>query len=246
VHEVDGATWSLAYYRDLLTDSFYLRQLLESVELGLLVTGLTLLLGFPVAMYMHECSPTRRRLIFLAVLSPLLTSVVVRSFGWMVVLGDAGILNKSLIKLGLIDEPIHLANGYPAVTIGFVHVLLPFMILPILAVLEKLDPTILEAGRSLGASSIQRFRRLLLPLTLPGIGAGGMIVFCLTMGAYATPLILGGGKDNNLALLVYRNSKVLAPNYEFAGAISVVLAACTAALILFYFIRVEAKTWPVS
>lgn len=234
---------TVANYQRFFASSYFLEQLGASLWLSTTVTVVTLILGFPVAYYMTTCSKTTRRVLLIALLSPLLVSVVVRALGWLVVLGHNGLVNSVLMELQVIEQPLSLTNRYFTVVVGFVHVLLPFMILPIAAVLEKIDPSILEASSSLGARPKDRFLRVTLPLSLPGIGAGSVIVFALTMGAYATPLILGGGRVNNLALQIYRDTKLMAPNYPFAGAMSVVLVATSLFLIVYYLTQVEGKMW---
>jgi putative spermidine/putrescine transport system permease protein len=237
------ASFTVANYLRFVESGFYWRALGASLLLASVVTAATFLLGFPVAYYMYSCSPRVRKLILVAIISPLLVSVVVRAFGWLLVLGHNGLVNDLLARLRLIDEPLRMTNSYFAVTIGFVHVLLPFMILPIAAVLEKIEPSVLEASRSLGARPWQRLVRVVLPLSAPGIGAGAVIVFALTVGAYATPLVLGGGRVNNLALLIYRSAESMAPQYPFSGAMSVVLVATTLALLVVYLRRVEMRSW---
>jgi putative spermidine/putrescine transport system permease protein len=223
---------SLDAYVKLFTDGFYINALVQTVVVSVVVTLACLLVGLPVAVYL-----TRRRsrlqgvLIFLLI-APLLTSIVMRSFGWRVLLGRAGLVNQYLLSLGLVSMPVNFLQGPAIVIIGLVHVLVPFMVLTIASVLQSIDPRLEESARSLGASNARTFLQVTLPLSLDGIGAGCLIVFMLSMGSFVTILLLGDGSLMTLPLLIYQQFNVLR-DFGFAAAMSNILLVV--ALIVLYF-----------
>jgi ABC-type spermidine/putrescine transport system permease subunit I len=160
------------------------------------------------------------------VLLPLWTSVLVRTYAWMVLLGRNGVFNRWLIDIGLITDPLPLLNNFAGVLIGMVHVLLPYMVLPIYGAVRRLDPALVAAAQGLGASNWRIFWRVYLPLTLPGIFAGATIVFVLSLGFFITPALLGGGKVMMLAVLIEQQIHQTL-NWPFAAALSAVLLALT-------------------
>ena len=163
---------------------------------------------------------------FIFVLLPLWTSVLVRTYAWMVLLGRNGVFNRWLIDIGVIADPLPLLNNFTGVLIGMVHVLLPYMVLPIYGAVRRLDPALVAAAEGLGASSWRIFWRVYLPLTLPGIFAGATIVFVLSLGFFITPALLGGGKVMMLAVLIEQQIHQTL-NWPFAAALSAVLLALT-------------------
>src|SRR5262245_35024364 len=189
---------------DLLTGKSMLGRLtLTSIMLGLCTTIGTLLVGYPIAYYLARSSSRWRHYVFIAIFAPLLFSIVIRTFGWIVLLGSNGLVNSFLLRVGAIQEPITLLYNFPMTVIGLVHVFLPFMVLSILSSLSQIDERIAEAGSILGADPWRVFRYFTLPLSSQGVFVGCTLVFSLTVGAYVTPRLLGGGRVQVLATEIY-------------------------------------------
>ena len=221
---IEGGT--LAHYERALTDGLYVRVLLGTLEIGLYVSLICLLLGYPVAHFLATASDRWATIGFVFLLLPFWTSLLVRTYAWMVLLGRNGVFNRWLIDIGLIADPLPLLNNFSGVLIGMVHVLLPYMVLPIYGAVRRLDPALVAAAEGLGASSWRIFWRVYLPLTLPGIFAGATIVFVLSLGFFITPALLGGGKVMMLAVLIEQQIHQTL-NWPFAAALSAVLLALT-------------------
>jgi putative spermidine/putrescine transport system permease protein len=210
------------------TDAFYLDILVRTFRVSFIATFATLLVGFPVAIYMTSASARIRALVTLLILSPLLVSVVVRSFGWLIILGPDGLVQSLLRPLGIGDATVMFTEA--AVVIGLVNVFLPYMVLSIVASLQAIDPAVPRAAQSLGATRAQVFRRITLPLSMPGVVAGSLIVFCLGSSAFVTPALLGGAEIKVLATLVYQQMMIL-QNWPFAAAISLGLLVIVLAIV---------------
>ncbi|WP_131113701.1 ABC transporter permease [Lichenihabitans psoromatis] len=209
-------------YRRLYTEPLYGRSFLLTFRLSVEVTVTTLLLGYPVA-YAATVLPRWLSLGVLAlVVVPFWTSVLVRSYGWLVLLQRTGVVNKLLMGMGLIDTPLSLANNEIGVLIGMIHILLPFMVLPLYAAMQKIPRDLLLAGASLGGRPATVFARVFLPLSMPGVAAGTVLVFVLCLGFYITPELLGGGRTLMVSMLISRNIE-LYNQWGAASAISVVL-----------------------
>jgi putative spermidine/putrescine transport system permease protein len=193
---------SLRHYRALLAEPAYLTAFANTVTLSVSVTITTLVLGYPVAYLMTTLSPRARAVVLACVLVPFWTSILVRTFAWMVLLGRNGLLNGALVALGLVTSPVALIHNAIGVQIGMVHVLLPLMILPLYSVMVRIDAAWLRAARSLGAPPRQVFLHVFLPLSLPGIGAGCALVFLSSIGFFVTPALLGGPKQITIAMLI--------------------------------------------
>jgi len=193
---------SLRHYRALLAEPAYLTAFANTVTLSVSVTVTTLVLGYPVAYLMTTLSPRARAVVLACVLVPFWTSILVRTFAWMVLLGRNGLLNGALVALGLVTSPVALIHNAIGVQIGMVHVLLPLMILPLYSVMVRIDAAWLRAARSLGAPPPQVFLHVFLPLSLPGIGAGCALVFLSSIGFFVTPALLGGPKQITIAMLI--------------------------------------------
>jgi ABC-type spermidine/putrescine transport system permease subunit I len=172
-------------------------------------TCLCLLLGYPLALVYGRAGPLARRMILISIIAPLLTSALVRSYAWIVILGRRGVINGMLLELGLIEQPLRLLNTDLAVVLGLAQIQLPFMVLPLIAVLEDLDPVLAHASSSLGASRVQSLLRITLPLSTPGIVAGGALVFALSFGNLIVPQMLGGGAYDTLAVQIYEQAIVV-------------------------------------
>ena len=217
---------SLDWYAKALGEELYLRVFWNTFEIALIVSVICLLIGYPLGFLIATTSPGWATLGFIFVLLPLWTSVLVRTYAWMVLLGRNGVFNRWMIETGVITDPIPMLNNFTGVLIGMVHVLLPYMVLPVYGAVRRLDPALIAAAEGLGASSWSIFWRIYLPLTLPGIFAGATIVFVLSLGFFITPALLGGGKVMMLAVLIEQQIHQTL-NWPFAAALSAVLLALT-------------------
>jgi putative spermidine/putrescine transport system permease protein len=215
---------TLANYARLFLQWFYTGILLRTIWISAITTLLCSVFGMVLALAIWRAPPRRRGLLVIIVISPLLVSIVTRTYGWMVVLGDNGILNSLLRGIGLIDEPLHIMFTQGAVVVGLVHVFLPMMVLSILAVMDKIDPALAQAAQTLGASSFVTFWQITFPLLIPGLTTGVTIVFSLAMSSYVTPALMGGRNSGMLTTLIYQQF-VVTYNWHFGAALVVVLLA---------------------
>jgi len=202
----ESSVTTLGFYLDnyekILTDGITLKIFFQTVELSLMITLFCLLLGYPVAMLMRRVGPKARLWILLLVVSPLLTSIIVRNVAWVLILGRSGMINDLLISWGLISKPLPLMYNTFGVVLAVVHVYLSFMVLPLFAALSSINNSLEEAAASLGAKPLSIFLSVTLPLSLPGIMAGCTLVFILSMGVYLTPVIMGGNFVVTLPMLI--------------------------------------------
>lgn len=196
-------TFSLAHLTGALADPLYWTTFQRSLTLALSTMVLCLLLGYPVAYLFLIGGPWVRRLILVLTIAPLLTSGIVRTYAWLVILGGRGVVNSALMDLGLIERPLRIVNTHWAVLIGMVQIHLPVMILPLIAVMSRHDRRLDEASANLGASRLGTLRHVILPLSVPGIGAGCALVFTLTYTTFVVPQLLGGGNYLNAATMIY-------------------------------------------
>jgi putative spermidine/putrescine transport system permease protein len=223
----------LGNYARFLGDPFYLGILGRTLKIAAQVTLMALLLAYPVAFYLSRTSGKERTYLTLLIVSPLLVSLVIRSFGWLIVLGPRGLINSTLRGWGIVESPLALMYTENAVLVSLIHVFYPFMVLPIAGSLQNIDPSVVRAAQNLGAGRWQVFRRVILPLSLPGVVAGCVIVFALTCSAFVTPLILGGPKVKVMAYSVWEQVISLL-NWPFGAAIAFLLLFITLALIFAY------------
>jgi spermidine/putrescine transport system permease protein len=212
-----------------LADPLYLGILWRSVWIAGLATALCALLGFPLALFISRAG-ARKNLYLQLVLLPFWTSFLVRTYAWLFILRDTGLINTVLIRLHLIASPLPLLYNAGAVLLGLVYNFLPFFVLPLYATLERLDPALLEAAADLGGRPLSILRRVILPLSAPGFIAGSILVFIPCLGAYLTPDLLGGGKTVMLGNLV-QNQFTTARDWPFGSAASLVLMLASALLL---------------
>lgn len=200
--------WTLQTYVDYFTDPFTYKVVGTTLRLSLLVTALTIVIGYPLAYALHTRvrSTAAKGLLALLLFSPLLVSVVVRTYGWLILLAGTGLVNTLLRRLGVIDQPISLLFNMTGVVISLTHILLPFAIFPMYSVMSRLDLSLKEAAHDLGAGWWDTFKHVTLPLTMPGIVAGALICFTLALSAFVTPRLLGGGRVQVMPLMVYNNT----------------------------------------
>ncbi len=193
---VKGGGFSLANYQQFFTDPSYYRALFNSLQVTAIVTVVSILLAYPFAWILAERIPERwQRLALILAILPFWTSYVVRSYSWLLVLAEKGVVNNTLVQLGLIGEPIQLANTRFATVTGFVHFFVMLLTLTIFANLKQLSPSYRNAAADLGAGPVRTFLHVILPLTLPGIMVGAFLTFVLATGDYITPQILGGNNE---------------------------------------------------
>jgi spermidine/putrescine transport system permease protein len=214
--------WTTENYTRLI-DPLYLSILLRSFAMALAATGLCLILAFPAALFISRAS-RRKNLYLQLVMLPFWTSFLVRTYAWLFLLRDTGLINTVLEHLGIIRVPLPLLYNDGAVLLGLVYGYLPFMVLPIYATLERLDPALVEAAADLGARPLATVFRVLLPLSKPGIVAGAVLVFIPCLGAYLTPDLLGGGRSVLVGNLV-QNQFTTARDWPFGAAVSILLMA---------------------
>ncbi|MDR7481925.1 MAG: ABC transporter permease [Armatimonadota bacterium] len=233
-------SWTLDHYARVLGDPFYYRIFLRTFWMGLAATGLCLLFGYPVAYLFTRVGPLARGVLLVVVLAPLLTNAVVRTFGWMIILGgQKGLLNAALLRLGVIDEPVKILYTMPAVLIGLTQIQLPFMILPIIAALEGQDRSLTEAAAGLGATWAQTFFHVIVPLSLPGVLTGAALVFVISYTNFAVPALLGGGSFAVIPTFIFEQiSALLQWN---SGAVLATLLLGTAMVMLWAFNRATAR-----
>ena len=224
---------TLNNYGDFISDPYFRGIFFKTLRLAFVTTIIALFIGYPFAYFLASARGAVRNVLFLVVIVPLLIDVLVRAYGWLILLGDRGLVNKGLMAAGVRDEPLMLLYTETSVIIELLHEILPFMILPIAAVLEKMDPSLREAAQNLGASKFQTFLRITLPMSLPGILAGTLLCFALTASAFVAPLVLGGGKVMVMSLLIRTQMSVLL-NWPFAAAESIILVALTLVILYFY------------
>ncbi|MCF3935701.1 ABC transporter permease [Acuticoccus sp. M5D2P5] len=215
-------TWELSNYWAFISDPFYLKILGRSLLMALWVTIGCLILGFPLAYALSRLRGMKRALLYFAVLVPLLTSAVIRTFGWMILLSNKGFVNQTLMSIGLIDSPIPMMYRMTGIIIALIQVLLPFMVLALDAALLNIDRQIYDAARNLGAGRVRIFFRVTLPLALPGIVSGSILVFTLAISAFVTPALVGGPRIPVMATLIYQQGIALL-NWPLGAAISLVM-----------------------
>ncbi len=226
------ASYGLHNYEHFLTTPIYIRTVFKSIVIGLEVTIVCLLVGYLPAYYLARLTTTRRIILIVLLIVPFWTSVIIRTYSWMLVLANKGAINYYLMKWGLIQQPIGFLYSQFAVILGLVHIMLPFMILPIFTCIDKLDGSLVDASKSLGAGKIRTFFEVTFPLSLPGVSAGCLLVFIISVGAFLTPAMLGGPKDTMIAMLIQQNFLMLF-DWPFGSAAAIIYLLLV--LIIVYF-----------
>lgn len=216
-----------------LVDPLYLRILGYSIYTAGLTTIFTILIGYPLAYYIAHVSMRLRAVLLFLILVPFWTNFIIRIYAWIMILRTEGLLNTTLLKLGLIHVPLEILYTPTAVMIGMVYEFLPFMVLPLYTSLEKIEPSLLEAAADLGARPWRAFLRVTLPLSIPGMIAGSILVFIPAMGMFVVPDLMGGAKTILIGNLI-RNQFLVARDWPFGAAASILLLGLTLAFTLFY------------
>jgi len=226
------SAWTLESYQKFFAQSYFTSALFKTVRLAFAVTLIALVMGYPVA-YLMARSPRYRNFIMMMVVAPLVMDVVIRAYGWIVLLSNGGLVNAAIVGLGLSKTPPKLLFTEPGVVAELLHETLAFMVLPIAAVLQKIDPHLGEASATLGAGKWQKFWLITLPLSLPGVLAGTLLVFALGMSAFVGPLILGGGNVTVMSLLI-RDQMGVTLDWPLGAALSILLVVLTLILLFLY------------
>jgi len=228
LRSVNDPSWTLANYATLFEDVVFQKTFWITINTSVTVTLGCLILGYPVAMGLVRAK-SMAPFILVVILLPFWTSVLVRSYAWMVLLGRHGLVNEALLALGMIDRPIRILNTPLATQIAMIHILLPYMILPIANALRQIDPSLIRAASGLGATPFMTFRQVILPLSMSGVAAGTLLTFVLALGFYITPAMVGGPRDITLSMLIAQQVDQL--NWAYAATLSAVLLATALAIL---------------
>ena len=226
----DAGNFSLEHYQRMWEQPSYGRTFVTTFKVSLLTTGICILLGYPLAYFLSELPKRAATLCMVAVLLPLWTSLLVRTYAWLVLLQRRGLVNSWGIELGLWDEPLTLVHNLAGTLVGMVHVMLPFLVLPLYSAMRAIDRNYLRAAANLGAGPLRSFWMVFFPLALPGLTTGALIVFILCLGFYVTPAVLGGGKVIMVSSRIANDIEIFF-NWGAASALGVVLLLLTALLI---------------
>ena len=231
-------TFTLHHYVRFFSDTYYVGVLWDTLVLGAGVTAVALLLGYPLAYHLARTRSRVKPLLLVAVLSPLLVGIVIRCYGWMILLADRGLINATLVEHGWITRPLPLMYNRFGVGIALVHVFLPFMVLSLTGVLKRIEPALEEAAQTLGASPRRAFVEVTLPLSLPGVLAGSLLVFSLAISSFVVPILLGGFKVHVLPIIVYE--QILSVfDWPFGAANAFILLVISVAIIAGYIKMAE-------
>ncbi len=225
--------FQLGNYARFFEDLFYPSILFRTIRVSLICVFLCLIMGYIPAYFFHRSTSRFRQALILLVLLPFWISFIIRTMSWINILGTTGFLNHLLLKIGIISQPLSLLYNEAAVLMGLIQFLLPFMILNIFVSLEGIDKNLLEAARSMGCNEWQAFREVTLPLSLPGVSAGCLLVFVLTAGTYLPPMILGGPGNEMIANLIF-NRVIGTLDWPFGSAISVILLLLLGTIVWTY------------
>jgi putative spermidine/putrescine transport system permease protein len=226
-----GGRPSIANYATYLGDGFYRGVIGKSVLIALITTTVTLLIGYPAAVAMARCRAWVQTLFLAIVFIPLTVGVIFKTFGWTIVFRRNGIVNNTLIALGITDAPIQLLFNEFSLIFGMSNVFLPYMILPIYAVVRQIDPRLTESAASLGAGPLFTFFRVFLPMSLPGVVGGAALVFSLSLAAYVTPLLLVGDRMTTMSMVIARGFLYVG-NPPLGATMAVIMLAITSVMLL--------------
>jgi putative spermidine/putrescine transport system permease protein/spermidine/putrescine transport system permease protein len=219
------------FYARFFQEGTYLKVLGLTFRISFIVTVVTLVIGYPVAYVMTISSKRTLSLIMICIMIPFWTSLLVRTYAWMVLLQTQGALNSILIGMGFIDKPLHLIYNTSGVVIGMTHVLLPYMILSLYSVMQGIDRNLISAAQNLGARPFTAFRKVYFPLSMQGIASGCILVFIMGIGYFITPSLLGGQRDTMISQLIQVQVSTLL-NWNFASSIAFILLAITMLLLV--------------
>jgi putative spermidine/putrescine transport system permease protein len=227
-----GGDWTLESYRTVLFDPFYWKIAWNTLYLGVNVAIFAVVLSYPIALFLARTQSRWRGVLTALAVAPLLTSSVVRTYGWMVILGDRGVINTALQSSGLTDGVIRLTNNFGA-TVALIEILMPYAILAMLSGFGRLNTQLEEAAAMLGANRLRVFTRIVLPLSLPGVLTAALLVFVLAISSFVTPRLMGGGRVFVIGTEVY-NEATVTLNWPLAAALSVLLLVLFGSVIVIY------------
>ncbi len=226
----DEGTFSLEHYQRMIDSKSYARIFRTTFEVSILTTVICVLIGYPLAYFLAQLPSRAANICLLTVLLPFWTSLLVRTYAWLVLLQRKGLINSWAIDLGLWDEPVKLVHNLNGTLIGMVHIMLPFLVLPVYGSMKAIDKDYLKAAANCGASPTQAFWQVFFPLSLPGLFAGALIVFVLCLGFFVTPAVLGGGRVIMVAMRIADNIEIFF-NWGAASALGVVLLLLTMGIL---------------
>jgi len=224
-------TWR--HYARLLKEPTYLEVVYITFEIAAMVTVCSLVMAFPLSYFLSQIKPRLASLLMILVIVPYFTSVLVRTYAWMILLGTDGIVNQLLLSWGLAKHPLKLMYNRLSVLVGMCYILLPYMVLALYSVMKGIDTGLLRAAESLGASRLRAFWRVFFPLSMPGIAAGSLLVFILSLGFFITPALMGNQEDSMISMVIESQVETYF-DWGFASALSTVLLACTLILFAIY------------
>lgn len=217
-------------YGTFFSEALYVGMLVRTLGIGIAVGGLVVIIGFPLAYFLTRTRSRWQGVLIALALCPLLASVIVRTYGWFVILHRGGVFNDALLAMGLIDERLRIIPGIVAMIIGLTHVLLPYAVLTILSSLQGINPNLELAAMNLGASRFQTFYRVVLPLSLPGLAGGFLLAFAITVSAYATPAVLGGPRSETMATQAYNFMNTLL-DWSMGATFGAILVVTTVVML---------------
>jgi spermidine/putrescine transport system permease protein len=230
---VDRVAFQFGNWQELFTDNYYHYAIWKTLYMAVVVTAIAAVLGYIPAYYIVHTRFKHKWLLLLLLILPFWVSFIIRTLSWIHIMGNQGVINVSLQWLGIIDEPLSMMFNEFAVIVGFIHVFLPFMILNVYVSLDGIDKNLEPAARTLGCTPWQAFREVTLPLSLPGLGAGSLLVFVLTAGSYVTPLILGGPGDFLFGNLIY-DAVITELNWPMGATLSFALLVILGVVVVLY------------
>ena len=229
-----NVTFTFKNYAKLLSDIYYFDVLTITLRIGLYTTLVCLIIGYPLAYQLARMRSKRlRTLMLMAVLSPMLIGIVIRTYAWMTLLSDQGVINSVLKGLGLVQEPLKLMYNEFGICLALVHIFTPFMVLTLTGVIGKIDLRLEEAARNLGANKLRTFLEVTLPLSVPGILGGSLLVFALAISSYVTPILMGGFTIITLPILIYQTISGVF-NFGFAGTLGLILMIVSLVIVVLY------------
>ena len=229
-----NVTFTFKNYAKLLSDIYYFDVLTITLRIGLYTTLVCLIIGYPLAYQLARMRSKRlRTLMLMAVLSPMLIGIVIRTYAWMTLLSDQGVINSVLKGLGLVQEPLKLMYNEFGICLALVHIFTPFMVLTLTGVIGKIDLRLEEAARNLGANKLRTFLEVTLPLSAPGILGGSLLVFALAISSYVTPILMGGFTIITLPILIYQTISGVF-NFGFAGTLGLILMIVSLIIVVLY------------
>ena len=226
-----GGEFSMVNYQKMIEYKSYARVFLTTFEVSLLTTLLCILIGYPLAYFLAQLPQRMAAIFMLTVLLPFWTSLLVRTYAWLVLLQKKGILNDFAIQIGLWETPVKLVHNMTGTLIGMAHIMLPFLVLPLYGAMRRIDPDLMHAAANLGAKPVQAFWKVFFPMSLPGMVAGSLIVFVLYLGFYVTPAVLGGGR---VVMVATQITAILENQFNWGAASALGVVLLIATLVILY------------